>query len=168
MLYFEIGFLSFGLMMDYTDLGMTEIIFSASGIFWFLTFLDLYLFKKVSRKIIFPLNYSTYFLLSIYAFNYFYQYTTLGFEILFLIILGFLIMQYYTIYAIFAHIKHLRKYDVVLLNNRSNQIRSFLSNSIFITIDLYISSLTTSFLLNFNSMLYISINELIASIKLSL
>ncbi len=150
LLYFEIFSLTLGLLINYSLLTTLEIIIISFSSLFLLTGFDLAILRNVNKKYCFPINYSTYLLISILLFIYLIQYVTDTFEFLFLDIIILLIMQYYSILAIFSHLKRLDRYEITTLNIRRKGLLSLLTNSIFIIIGLYISSFLTTLLININ------------------
>lgn len=150
LLYFEIFSLILGLLINYSLLTTLEIIIISFSSLFLLTGLDLAILININKKYCFPINYSTYLLISILLFIYLLQYVTDTFEFLFLDIIFLLIMQYYSILAIFSHLKRLDRYEITTLNIRRKGLLSLLTNSIFIIIGLYISSFLTTLFTTIN------------------
>ena len=151
LLYFEIFFLILGLLNDYSSLNLLESTLISLGVFFILTILDLSLIKRISKNYCFPINYASYIVISVLLLVYLLQYVAGTFELLFLDILIVLSLQYYTIYAVFSHLKNIGHFEVAFLNSKRKAVLSLLTNCIFIIIGFYVSSFLTRVLLDFNS-----------------
>ncbi|MFX0011320.1 MAG: hypothetical protein ACFE9R_13470, partial [Candidatus Hermodarchaeota archaeon] len=152
LLYFELFFLIFGLLNDYSSLNLLESTLISLGVFFVLTILDLSLIKRISKNYCFPINYTSYLVISVLLLVYLFQYVAGTFELLFLDILIVLSLQYYTIYAIFSHLKNMGRFELAFLNNKRKTVLSLLTNCIFIIIGFYVSSFLTRLLMDFNSL----------------
>jgi len=150
LLYLEITFFVFGVALDYLVLRLIENLLLSFSCLFILTFFEIYLIKKVNKRIIYPIHIFAYILISIFTFILLNQFLTVGLESLFLNLVILLIMQFYTEYAFFTFLNQLNRYDASKLNEAMIQIRKILINVIIFTIGFYTSSLITSLLINLN------------------
>jgi len=150
LLYLEITFFVFGVALDYLGLGLIENLLLSFSCLFILTFFDIYLIKRVNKRIIYPIHIFAYILISISIFILLNQFLIISLQNLFLNLVILLILQFYTEYAFFTFLNRLNRYNASKLNEAMIGIRKILINVIIFTIGFYTSSLITSLLISSN------------------
>ncbi|MFX1498082.1 MAG: hypothetical protein ACFFBH_11190, partial [Promethearchaeota archaeon] len=147
-LHFEIALLITIIVNEVIFPEFTSIILVFFGSLFLSSLLDLILIKKVSSKLIYPINVSCYILISIYLFIFLNRFLDISIQFLFLNLIILLVMQFYTIKIIFSFLYQLDRYDKEKLTSLQKVDQTILLNVIFLVISLFGSSYFTSIFIN--------------------
>jgi len=148
LLYFEIAFLIFGVLIEYLLLEIAISIVVFFGILFLLSFLDIILLKRVNKKIIYPLNILSYLFISISFFIFLNQFLAINVQLIFLNLIILFTLQFYSIYIIFTFLKQFESFDKDKLIIYRKIIQTIQVNIIFFIMSLFGSSYFTTLILD--------------------
>lgn len=152
-LYLEISLLITGILNEFIVPEFTSSVLIFFGTLLLLSLLDIFLIKKVSSKLVYPINVICYILISIYLFIFLNRFLAIDIQFIFLNLIILLAMQFYTIKIIFSLLNQLERYDREKLTSLQKIFQTILLNTIFVVISLFGSSYFTSIFLNVSPLL---------------
>jgi len=150
-IYFEISFLFFALFVDV--LGVFLSTFLAICVLLVIILLDLYSFDIIPEKTIYNLNWIVFFIFSLFIFILLNQLLIISVDLLWLNIVIFLALQFYTVYVLFSALELFDRYDEEKLEKKKGNIHNALLNSIFVIICFYGATSINSLVLLLNEQL---------------
>ena len=154
LLYLEISILFFGILFEFFLIDFQISLISSMIIYFVISLFDIYVIKQGYRHFMNILNIIDYLFVSAYLFIFLSQFLYVNANLLLLFIILFLVMQFYTNYALFHYLMDFERLDKLKLNSMKELSKNIITNLIFLSISLY----GASFLTNIIQQIYPSIS----------
>ncbi len=142
-LYFEISFLMFGLMIEFT--GIFESILVSQLVFFALTLLDIYSLKKIKKNYAQFIHTISFLVITLMTFFILNQYVAQYPILLSLEVLVFILMQFYTSYSFFASFSQFYPNKTESIRKRRSQMTHVLGTCFYINLVLVLFQALTLF-----------------------
>lgn len=161
LLYLEISILFFGVLFEFFLIDFQISLISSLIVYFVINFFDIHVIKQGYRHLMKIFNIIDYLFLSVYLFIILNQLIYINANLLLLFIILFLVMQFYTNYALFHYLLDFEKLDKTKLSGMKKISKNIIANLIFLSISLY----GANFLTNIIQQLYplISVISLLSS-----
>lgn len=144
LLYFELAFLVFGILLEYFLLELQICILMSLIFYFLLSLLDIYVIKRGHRHLMHLFNIADYILITIFLIAFLNQFLFINTNLLLLIIILILLMQFYTNYGIFSFLKDFESLEKTKLENMKEIGKNIITNLLFLAISLYGANFITN------------------------